>query len=352
MRGILMILGIVIHSAQIFSPEAVLKIVNPDTSILMKYLVDSIHLFRMPAFFVVSGFFCFMTLQKHGIKIFLKIRLIRIAIPLIACIFTLNIAMHYWTVATGWSEQTLESFFTSGRYINHLWFLVDLIYFFLITSIIHYFLDAKSALKKLFSLTLFKSIPLSSVLILLPFYTIFIMALNKIGIPIYVQKFGLFSPYSILYNYAFFIFGYFLYANRDLYRSFISINPLLNIAIIAGSLIIFNSLKSSQISIYLVIAEYSYLLAQWCSVALCFYLFSKFMSKERKIVLNLSEASYTIYLFHFLILIVISDFFIKSRFNIMTSFFLINIIVLLITTYIHFNLIKKSDILRYLFNGK
>ena len=102
MRGILMILGIVIHAAQIYSPEAVLKVVNPHTSVVMHYVVDSIHLFRMPAFFVVSGFFCYLTLEKYGVSRFLKLRLARIAIPLITTIFTLNLTMYYLLVNTGW----------------------------------------------------------------------------------------------------------------------------------------------------------------------------------------------------------------------------------------------------------
>ena len=57
MRSILMILGIVLHSANVFS-DSDWAIQNIDTSVYFSYLVEVIHLFRMPAFFIVSGFFC------------------------------------------------------------------------------------------------------------------------------------------------------------------------------------------------------------------------------------------------------------------------------------------------------
>ncbi|WP_018983096.1 acyltransferase family protein [Salinimonas chungwhensis] len=352
MRGILMILGIVIHSAQIYSPEAVLRVVNPDTSILMKYLVDSIHLFRMPAFFVVSGFFCYLTLEKYGVAKFFKVRLSRIAIPLVTCIFTLNVAMFYVLTATGWRDMSLTEFFVSGRYINHLWFLVDLIYFFVITALLHHVGIVQKITNVITSLPVFKKIPLWSLIFVLPFLTLGIMFLNKVGIPIYVQKYGVFAPYSILYNFVFFIFGYAMSMHRALYRSFTQLSPIISGGILAAALLLPLVIPQGQGILDEVVSEYTYILAQWCSISLCFHFFSRFLGNHSHLSAKLSDASYTVYLFHFLALMVLSVFLVKLALPALLGFTLSCVIVFAVTYLIHVLLIKKVAVLSYLFNGK
>jgi fucose 4-O-acetylase-like acetyltransferase len=47
-----------------------------------------LHSFRMPLFFLISGFFCRMMFQKHGIRIYLYRRWSRIGMPLLIGVFT------------------------------------------------------------------------------------------------------------------------------------------------------------------------------------------------------------------------------------------------------------------------
>ena len=49
---------------------------------------DLLHSFRMPLFFLISGFFCRMMLKKHGIWSYLVRRWWRIGIPLLVGVFT------------------------------------------------------------------------------------------------------------------------------------------------------------------------------------------------------------------------------------------------------------------------
>lgn len=348
-----MILGIVIHAAQIYSPEAVLKVVNPDTSIIMQYIVDSIHLFRMPAFFVVSGFFCYLTLNKYGVSKFLKLRLARIAIPLVTTIFTLNIAMYYLLACTGWTELSLSTFFSSGRYINHLWFLVDLIYFFLITALLHHWGIIQKLVTVVSSIKIFKYIPFWALIFALPFVTLGIMFLNKLGVPIYTYKYGLFAPYSLLYNFVFFSFGYAISMRREIYHSFTGLNPICSGIFLAVALYVPYILMPANWGLLTIIAqEYGYLLAQWCSVSLCFYLFSQFLHNQSNILRKLSDASYSIYLFHFLALMLVSVYMVKLAPTPLLGFTASCVIVFLFTYFIHRKVILKVRPLSYLYNGK
>lgn len=79
MRAVVMMIGVVLHSAQVFNPMQSWIIYN--TNNLMIYIDSIVSTFRMPAFFVVSGYFCFLTLKKYKARKFLALRLKRLCIP-------------------------------------------------------------------------------------------------------------------------------------------------------------------------------------------------------------------------------------------------------------------------------
>jgi surface polysaccharide O-acyltransferase-like enzyme len=73
----------------------------PDGS---RWFSDWLHSFRMPLFFLISGFFGRMMLQKYGTRDYLKRRWRRIAVPLIVGIVTfspLYILTREWVVGPG-----------------------------------------------------------------------------------------------------------------------------------------------------------------------------------------------------------------------------------------------------------
>src|SRR5437016_3197584 len=60
LRGGMMMLGIVLHSATLYiaaPPPHVPMVADPNTSLAMDAIFDFIHSFRMPLFFVLAGFF-------------------------------------------------------------------------------------------------------------------------------------------------------------------------------------------------------------------------------------------------------------------------------------------------------
>ncbi|MFA6045680.1 MAG: hypothetical protein WC718_11915 [Phycisphaerales bacterium] len=69
LRGSMMLLGIVLHSAISFTVTcmgAAWPYKAAQTSALNDPLVFSIHLFRMPTFFVVAGLFAAMLYSRRG----------------------------------------------------------------------------------------------------------------------------------------------------------------------------------------------------------------------------------------------------------------------------------------------
>ncbi|NTW33709.1 MAG: acyltransferase family protein [Bacteroidetes bacterium] len=143
LRAIMLLLGIVIHSAASYTTIAIFPwpVKDKSVSVLFDYLVLNIHSFRIPVFFVLAGFFLAMQYSKRGLKNTYLNRVFRILFPFIASMIliaplTRIIFMHFvqkleWNVI-------LNSIISLKIYINiftgHLWFLY---YLFIVISIFH-----------------------------------------------------------------------------------------------------------------------------------------------------------------------------------------------------------------------
>ena len=83
LRGFAMLLGIVLHGLMSFMPIPlpVPQDINQSPEIY-GYVFNIIHGFRMPLFFLISGFFTAMLWRKRGLRNLLKHRAKRILLPL------------------------------------------------------------------------------------------------------------------------------------------------------------------------------------------------------------------------------------------------------------------------------
>ena len=91
LRGGMMMLGIVLHAAMLYlaSPPPTMPMqTDRNTSVLFDLIFDFIHSFRMSTFFVLSGFFTALLVEKRGVWETLKNRAARIFLPLAAGLVT------------------------------------------------------------------------------------------------------------------------------------------------------------------------------------------------------------------------------------------------------------------------
>ncbi len=144
LRALAMMLGVVLHVAMYFQesdPDFIWPARDVERSPLAGLLVVMIHVFRMPVFFVMAGFFAAMLHQKRGTAGFAGNRFLRIAIPFIIGWFILfplvkasfGFAMIY---ASGADLPTslgmaVGGLVSEGLWSNphpiHLWFLYYLL---------------------------------------------------------------------------------------------------------------------------------------------------------------------------------------------------------------------------------
>lgn len=87
LRAVAMLLGILIHALQ---AHAMLNARPGSGSPGGIWLAEFIHVWRMPLFFLISGFFCRMMLHRYGLALYLKRRWQRIGIPLLLGLVTVS----------------------------------------------------------------------------------------------------------------------------------------------------------------------------------------------------------------------------------------------------------------------
>ncbi|MFZ4832776.1 glucans biosynthesis protein MdoC [Rouxiella sp. Mn2063] len=140
-RAYLMLLGIPFHISLIYSSHewAVNSAVPSDGLTIFN---DVIHAFRMQVFFVISGYFSYMLYERYEPVAWLKVRLERVAIPLVAAFPLITVPQYYLlrnytNKFSNWSSMDLyqKINITVWELVSHLWFLLTLV---ILTSICFY----------------------------------------------------------------------------------------------------------------------------------------------------------------------------------------------------------------------
>jgi glucans biosynthesis protein C len=139
LRATMMLLGLILHSAVSYTAlplGAAWPYHDQQTSLWFDLVVFFIHLFRMPVFFVVAGFFGALLYERDGAGGMAKNRLTRVLAPLAlgwVVLYPLTAAGFVFAMgrgptagAPGWGYLTTGAFLMQANLI-HLWFLYDLL---------------------------------------------------------------------------------------------------------------------------------------------------------------------------------------------------------------------------------
>lgn len=139
-RGFLMLMGIPYHAALIYDGRIIWFVSAPESSRPIELFADVVHMFRMPAFFLVAGYFAAMMLERRQAMPWARARLLRLGIPFLCCVLFINPLQ---TLLSEFGQQgvgpydvraacaaTGDALLIPGRlWIRHAWFLTVLIYF-------------------------------------------------------------------------------------------------------------------------------------------------------------------------------------------------------------------------------
>ena len=126
LRGFAMLLGILLHAGAFLVPlefwpvhEAWAWETAPEANVYA-WILSVIHGFRMPLFFLLSGFFTAMLWQSRGLQRLWRHRLQRLGVPLLAGMFTVVPAI-VWLETADFTLLDWSLAWLGG--LHHLWFL-------------------------------------------------------------------------------------------------------------------------------------------------------------------------------------------------------------------------------------
>ena len=358
LRAIMMLLGLVIHSAityGTFNYSGAWPLKDPQSNhIFMDYIVYYIHMFRMPIFFVIAGFFGAMLFFERGHKKMLKNRIDRILYPLIVFVLILAPTIKFSSAySTGMFAQdanalnaALEPFYYLANWMPertyHLWFLY---YLFLITI-------ASYALGLLFER--FKPItemttnvlnriltkPVMKVLIFSVMTSLLLLFMGSAWVATstsWVPDFNTFIFYFFFYG-----IGWILFKSKELLDTFKSYDWVM---FVLGTLVFtIRFLLGDSIEQWQIIAMNS--LSVWLFIFGITGLFIRYGSEHSYLMRYNSDGSYWIYLVHLTMTLLLPAFIVDWGIPAFGKF----VFVLLVTSAI--SLVSYHYLVRSTFIGK
>ena len=356
LRGTLMVMGVFLHTANIYHLDGTWLISDSTQSPVFNLVTDFIHTFRLPAFFIIAGYFCLYTYKHYGPLVFMVRRLTQLCIPLITTIITLNLlqtAILYYTNTATFSDHPKGwawGFLTTGAWISHLWFLVFLIIYVIVFGAVMPLIErTQSFTTEWFAKHLRHRKWM--VYILAPMFFVFLKAAGYLLPDILHRQFAGFSLISLMYYFYYFALGVILLRHENMVDSLVKVfNAVAFLGYLAGITLLDYLAEDSLL--YKIGETY---LQSLFSIILTFFIwqiFKNLFSKEIPFFTELSKSCYTIYLFHHLIVISLGVFFMQFDLSPFLKFFLISALTMIIAYTIHHHVILRYPIFKFLYNGK
>ena len=361
LRAVMMILGIVLHSAVTYSPLdmdtrlGIFQLKDPlNSHISNGFIVEYIHSFRIQIFFLVAGFFASLLYYEKSPRQMIKNRISRILFPFLVFETFLGpffkLTKEYSIIKLNFLPDLL-SFPTLKPFIGHFWFLYYLIIItFLFTGLI-IFLSKFLSVGKYFDKYLRKVLnyPILK-LVVFSFFTFSIYTIMNIFgdlMPSYLSNFFmpntfpsepritlLPNPLIILYYSSFYAVGWLLFRSKKLLDSFKSFDW---IYFLSGTLLFtflfFNTIILNYFQMVILKSVITWLLIFGITGIFIRY-FSNFSSRAKYI----SDSSYWIYLTHIEFCYLIPCFIVTWNIPSTFKFLIVTIITTIIcfTTYHYF----------------
>lgn len=334
LRAVAMLLGIVLHAFLFLIPDA-WPIEHPDPPALVYGIaLNAIHGFRMPVFFLLSGFFTAMLWERRGLWQLALHRGKRIALPLALCCVTV-IPVGTWAFIG--SEFSLASWPFYWLYsFHHLWFLWILLWLCAAFLVL-----ARLGVQFFHPALWWLLVPLALAPQLLMHEQIVGPDTPEGLIP---------EPLVLSYYACFFFFGAFFYRRRFTMRRWwtLALLPALLLVFPVALALVF---PEEEVAWALPVSAVFQVLYAWL---LCFGLIGLFRliaSRERYWVRYVSDSSYWLYLWHLPLIVFAQRLVLTWPLNPHVKFLLICVVVtaLLLATY---QLGVRYTLIGTMLNGK
>lgn len=373
LRALAMLAGILFHVALAYSPMMHNIWFTSDTSnsAIMDFVSFFLHLFRMPIFFLISGFFALMLIEKRGLKGFIKNRAVRILAPFVIFLPLVAVAVMgsiSWALANVENQPPLLTFIAkaaSGETSEgatmrpstiHLWFLSNLFMFCLVTAAL--------VKVKFFESPLWgKWLSAKSIILLMPLLIVPALVSQPAPHPapdkIHPELWSL-GFYGI-----FFLLGNLLFMHKNLLETFdVYKNRLLVVALMAYGFFyyqlpaepltmadVFIAVKGMPFTWqHLLVAIAESYAAVYLTIY-CLLVGKKWLNRQNRIFRFFADASYWVYLVHVPLLLQIQFMLLDIQINMWLKFIISTVVILVIGVLSYILMVRWTPI-GTLLNGK
>jgi glucan biosynthesis protein C len=345
-RGIMMLLGIVIHSANVYMTRP-WRVHDAAPSLVFDYVNAGIHAFRMEAFFWVAGFFAAMLIDRQSLPAYLKHRIQQLLVPLVATLCTLNV-LEYLIISTFPSPGVSGG--APHHWIGHLWFLVDLVLFSLVLvpcmrkdgllqrCLNKFVCRTRSALELLAVLALISAASIAASAV----------SMRVLGLNLNMEFFGLTSLGRLLTYAPYFALGMVIHRSLELRRLFGAVHPVWLVPGIAlQAWLAVNATESTSWTLL----QMTFAALTWLNVAAVIALMDRCFTRPTRTTAWLADAAYPIYLTHHLFVVALGTLLLTSTMSVFIKFALVLGLATLASVGAH-QLSKRVPWMRWLFTGR
>lgn len=290
----------------------------------------------MQGFYLISGFFFAMMVQKYGIKKTCKRRLLSIGVPLIFVGVTFNTLLNL--TSDNFVFISLYKYIIFGEWLAHLWFLGNLLIYFAVCFpfilLVNILVDKFVRTSLVFYVS-FLSVPIITVFLKYAFSSF------------YGGSFLFFDIGKLTFYFGYFIFGVVAcYFNKYFFGMF-SGQVFLSMAILM--------MLATLLDIIVENYYFSYILNLYHSLFLVIVtigFFNRFESKA-KVISSFNSASYTIYLVHPIFINLLTKYLINPlSIDLLTKFLLLTTSCTIISFLFHKAIVDSVPLVKFLLNGK
>lgn len=350
LRAFLIIGGVFYHAGLIYSIDSNWRVVSDNSHQLFNLLTELVSSFRMPSFFLVSGFFCAYSFSSSVNTLshsqILKKRLLCFVVPFVIMSITIQPIQYLFKLKFEvdiYELKLWESYLEKEEYISHLWFLVNLVAYYLIVYLTFKYLNlVKPLLENICLKYNFLVLCFLLALLFTAFYSICYF-INKILPDLPVVNFLAIAKYVF-----FFLMGYYLFiCNYSVSKNVFSLkNGCIGIVVSMLFLACNNYIQNNVFDIF------SFYIVGILTSVFLLASFSRLFQRENILVNKVTNASYSIYIFHQIIIIALSYFIVDSFSSSPLEYISLVFLSIAITIVVHYLIIERFPAVAFLYNGK
>lgn len=362
LRSILMILGVFLHGSYLYAAGEPWIVKDGDGSRVLLWLNQFIHFFRIPCFFILSGFFTQMLIERQGKSAFVRMRMKRLALPLASTALLFNTLQAYclhgfrtgsWSFPAFVASGAFADYWIHGEWIGHLWFLVYVLVF-SVAAAGFWAVWKRAGSERIRDLGAGMIRPIVGrgfLMLLLPTAFVACSTVTEF-LPALYGNWGGLSLYGLLVYSPYFAFGLVVFLSPRIREEFHRIRPWQAIAIPAALAVNVFLASRYHADWARVVTRYLQAYLIWSCCTVLFALFRRLLHSRSKVFSYLAEASYSIYLFHHICVVALGVWLAGKDWDVLAKFSVVVGLSLAISLAIHHFLVLRFQLLRLLFMGK